>query len=167
MPAAGSGFRYAAAVAELLTAEPPVRLPMPVAGVRARDIRDNWGEPRSGGRRHQGIDIFAPRGRAILSTTPGVVLTIGFNRLGGRIVRVLGPGGQRHYYAHLDAFGPIQVGQIVPTGAVIGFVGNSGNARGAPCHLHYGIYGSAGVALNPYPLLRGLDVGLVQATGTR
>lgn len=137
----------------LVRGEAPSRLAVPVAAVARSQLRDTWHAPRSGGRRHQGIDIFAPRGRQVLSATPGIVITVGENELGGRVVRVLGPGGQWHYYAHLDEYGPIRPGQIVRTGDVLGFVGTSGNARGTPPHLHYGIYKFAGGALNPYPLL--------------
>lgn len=76
----------------------------------------------------------------------------GHNALGGNVVWVLGPGGQRHYYAHLDRFAHVPVGQRIEPGTVLGYVGNTGNARMTPPHLHYGIYGSAG-AINPFPLL--------------
>lgn len=148
------GFRDALGTLRLFTAPAPAHLPMPVAGVRAVDIRDSWGAPRPGGRRHQGIDIFAPRGRAILSTTPGLVVAVGHNRLGGNVVRVLGPGAEWHYYAHLDAFGPVRPGLWIPAGTLLGYVGDSGNAKGTPSHLHYGIY-HAGGAVNPYPRLAG------------
>ena len=131
----------------------PTGLPIPVAGGRPRDLRDTWGAAREGGRRHQGIDIFARRGTAIVSATDGIVVTVGTNRLGGRIVRVLGPGRMWHYYAHLEAFAPIREGAVVRRGTVLGTVGDSGNARGTPPHLHYGIYRFAGGAINPYPLL--------------
>ena len=75
----------------LVRSEPPVRLPVPVAGVSASQLRDTWNAPRSGGRLHQGIDIFAPRGREVISSTAGIVITVGENELGGRVVRVLGP----------------------------------------------------------------------------
>jgi murein DD-endopeptidase MepM/ murein hydrolase activator NlpD len=139
----------------LVRSDPPSRLPVPVTGVQPSQLRDTWHATRSGGRLHQGIDIFAPRGRPVVSATPGIVLTVGENQLGGRIVRVLGPGGQWHYYAHLDAYGAIRPGQIVDAGTVLGFVGTSGNARGTSPHLHYGIYAFAGGAINPYPLLAG------------
>ena len=67
---------------------------------------------------------------------------------------VLGPGGERHYYAHLDDWAPgLHVWQRVHSGATLGTVGNTGNARTTPPHLHYGIYSEAG-ALNPHPRLR-------------
>ena len=63
-----------------------------------------------------------------------------------------GPGGQRHYYAHLDRYPDLTAGEWVNSGDVVGYVGDSGNAKGTPTHLHYGIYTAAG-AINPYPLL--------------
>ena len=140
-------------LSRLLAAEAPQHLPVPVAGIAPAQLRDSWGAPRSEGRRHQGIDIFAPRGRPVLSATEGIVLRVGENRLGGLVVFVLGPGGQRHYYAHLDTQAPLEAGQRIQAGTPLGTVGTTGNARGTPPHLHYGIYGAGG-ALNPYPLLR-------------
>ena len=137
----------------LVRSDPPVPLVIPVDGVPVSELRDTWNAPRPGDRLHQGIDIFAPRGRPVLSATPGIVLSLGVNDLGGTVVRVLGPGGQWHYYAHLDAYGPVRAGDLIAAGTVIGYVGTTGNARGTPPHLHYGIYRFAGGALNPYPLL--------------
>lgn len=128
-------------------------LPIPVDGVRLQQLADTWGAPRSGGRRHEGIDIFAPRGREIRSATDGVVFTVGKNRLGGQVVWVLGPGGQWHYYAHLDRYSDVKEGEVIRAGRVVGYCGDSGNAKGTPCHLHYGIYTFRGDALNPFPLL--------------
>lgn len=143
-----------AVFAARLAAEPPPQwLPVPVQGVPVRALQDTWNASRSGGRRHQGIDIFAPRGRPVLSTTTGLVSRIGTNELGGNVVWVVGPGRQMHYYAHLDGYADIAEGDIVGPGSVLGFVGNTGNARGTPPHLHYGIYATGG-AINPYPLLK-------------
>lgn len=128
-------------------------VPVPVRGVAPRALADTWGGARSGGRRHEGIDIFAKRGTAVTSATEGIVTRIGSNRLGGQVVWVFGPGGQRHYYAHLDSYAAIETGQRVRPGTILGYVGTSGNAAGTPPHLHYGIYETGG-AINPYPLLR-------------
>ena len=73
---------------------------------------------------------------------------------------MLGPGGQRHYYAHLDRYADIENGQRVRPGTVLGYVGTTGNAKGTPPHLHYGIYASGG-AINPYPFLRAGDAARV------
>src|SRR4051812_15334676 len=72
----------------------PAALPVPVAGVRASALRDTWNGARSEGRKHEGIDIFAKRGTPVLSSTEGLVMDVGSNRLGGLVVWVLGPGGQ-------------------------------------------------------------------------
>lgn len=138
---------------DLMRAPAPARLDVPVAGIRPTALVDTWGASRSGGRRHEGIDIFAPRGTPVTSPVQGMVLGLGQDRLGGNVVRVLGPGRQVHYFAHLDGFGPGLPRRWVRQGDVLGYVGTTGNARGTPPHLHYGIY-AAGGAINPLPLLR-------------
>lgn len=130
----------------------PGNLRLPVQDVRASALRDTWHAHRVGGRRHEGVDIFAPRGTPVRATTEGVITRIGSSSLGGKVVWVLGPGRQRHYYAHLDRYADVYAGQRVQAGAMLGYVGNTGNARRTPPHLHYGIYTSAGT-INPFPLL--------------
>lgn len=140
----------------LMRQPPPSALQVPVDGVPEHQLTDTWETPRSEGRKHQGIDIFAPKGTPVQSTTRGVVWRLGQNRLGGNVVWILGPGGQLHYYAHLDRFAEIKSRDRIGEGVVLGFVGNTGNARGTPPHLHYGIYSLNGKPLNPFPLLAGL-----------
>lgn len=130
--------------------EPAAVLPEPLASRRSLQFVDSWGNPRSGGRRHQGIDIFAPKDTPVLSTTSGLVTRVATNNLGGQVVWILGPGLERHYYAHLNRYGAFRAGDRVEAGDVIGYAGNTGNARGGPVHLHYGIYRN-GTAQNPYP----------------
>lgn len=150
---AGPVARHPFVFWRLLHTTPSPHLPMPIAGVTGDDIEDSWGSPRPGGRGHQGVDIFARRNTPILSTTHGIVMTVGVNSLGGRIVRVLGPGGEWHYYAHLERYSTIRPGDVVQPGTIIGYVGNSGDAATTPTHLHYGIYHFSGGATNPYPRL--------------
>lgn len=71
----------------------------------------------------RGLDIFAPRGTPVRSITEGVMMRVGTNRLGGRVVWVVGPGGHRHYYAHLDQQADLSVGQRVVVGTQLGTVG--------------------------------------------
>lgn len=137
----------------------------PVEGVQARALRDTWGSARSAGRSHEGIDIFAKRGTPVLSTTEGIVTQVGTNRLGGLVVWVMGPGGQRHYYAHLDGYADVEAGMRIQPGRVLGYVGNSGNAKGTPPHLHYGVYEASG-AINPYKLLRCEEVAAATSAKT-
>ncbi len=124
-------------------------LPSPLPG---QHLTDTWGAARSEGRSHEGIDIFAPRNTPIQATTYGIISRIGEDRLGGRVVVIVGPGGAGHYYAHLEDYGDIEVNDWVEAGDIIGYVGDSGNAKGTPPHVHYGIY-IKGSAVNPYPLL--------------
>jgi murein DD-endopeptidase MepM/ murein hydrolase activator NlpD len=131
----------------------PVCLMVPVQEVRISALRNTWHAKRDGGRRrHEGIDIFASRGTPVRATIEGIVTRVGSSSLGGKVVWTLGPGGQRHYYAHLDGYAGVHAGQRIQAGTILGYVGNTGNARGTPAHLHYGIYTSAG-AINPFPLL--------------
>ena len=140
-------------LSELLAENPPQQLPIPVQGVSMRAVRDTFGAPRPGDRKHQGVDIFAPRGTPVLATTRGLVARIGENSLGGTVVWVLGPGGDRHYYAHLNSVADIKIGQRIVPGDLLGTVGTTGNARATPPHLHYGIYRRGEGAINPFPLL--------------
>ena len=115
-------------------------------------LTDTWGAARSQGRSHEGIDIFAPRHTPIHAATSGMVTKVGENELGGRVVVIVGPGGAGHYYAHLEEYADISPNDWVDAGQVIGYVGDSGNAKGTPPHVHYGVY-IKGQAVNPYPLL--------------
>ena len=137
---------------QLLREPPPAILPVPVEGVDRSQLADTFGALRSEGRRHEGIDIFAPRGTPVRSATRGVVVHKRWNRLGGKTVTVFGPAGWFHYYAHLDDWDVPSRGDWVEAGTVLGYVGDTGNAKGTPTHLHYGIY-RWGKARNPYPLL--------------
>ncbi|MGZ8935295.1 MAG: M23 family metallopeptidase [Methylobacter sp.] len=141
------------AVFSLIAADAPSALPVPVQGGSRKAIVDSWGSPRGSDRQHKGIDIFAKRGTPVLAPVRGLVIGIGQNRLGGNFVSVLGPGLQVHYFAHLDRFGPIKKFRIVQRGDVIGYVGNTGNAKATPPHLHYGLYVYPEGAINPYSLL--------------
>jgi murein DD-endopeptidase MepM/ murein hydrolase activator NlpD len=120
---------------------PPNRYIMPVVGIHRTSLVSSFGDPRPGGRTHQGIDIFAGRGTEVVSATDGVVLRVGYNHLGGNAVLVLGEGLTIYYYAHLDSYVPdLRAGQRVYAGQVIGYVGNTGNASSTTTHLHFGMY---------------------------
>lgn len=121
----------------------------PLAGQR---FADTWHGPRGFGRKHEGVDIFAKRGTPIRSTTAGVVVKVGQNKLGGKVVSVMN-GRTVHYYAHLEDYGEVKRHQWIEQGHIIGTVGDSGNAKGTPPHLHYGIYTPTG-AINPFPLIK-------------
>ncbi len=133
---------------------PPSALPVPVEGVAASRIAATFGAPRGRDRRHAGLDIFAKRGTPVHSATPGIVVDVREGGLGGRQVWVMGPARERYYYAHLQDWREgLRRGEVVGAGSVLGYVGDSGNAKGTPPHLHWGIYGPDG-AYDPLPLLR-------------
>jgi len=129
------------------------KLPNPIPG---KELKDSFGAPRDGGaRKHEGIDIMAERGTEIHSTTSGKVLSAGnTGTKGGWGVTISDPQGNRHYYAHMntDPSKILGIGQEILAGQVIGYVGDSGNAKGTP-HLHYGITDANKKAVNPYNLL--------------
>ena len=137
-----------------LILEPPdEHIAMPLWSVRVRQIGNTWHALRSGRRRHEGQDIFAPVGTPVYSATVGILIRIGDRGKGGNAISVLGAGGRVYYYAHLDRFAEhLQVGGSVSPETVIGYVGKTGNARTTPAHLHFGVYDAEG-AINPLPLL--------------
>ncbi|HEY5662534.1 MAG TPA: peptidoglycan DD-metalloendopeptidase family protein [Ilumatobacter sp.] len=120
----------------------------PVKGTSA--YGDSWGAPRSGGRRHEGVDMLAPTGTPLQAVTDGFV-TRRNNALGGITVSLAGDNGNRYYYAHLSGYQG-SAGRV-EAGAVIGYVGESGNATGTP-HLHFEIRPGGGIPVNPYPSVR-------------
>jgi len=144
---------FYARVAKLYTQSPDTKIAMPLEDVSRTAVADTWQAPRGTGRRHEGQDIFAPKGTPILSATNGYIYKIGENNLGGQTVSVIGSGGRVYYYAHLDSYAKgIAVGDRVSKRTVLGYVGTTGNAQGTPPHLHFGIYTFTG-AINPLPLL--------------
>ena len=130
------------------------RLPIPILfGISVGDFTDNWGEARPGGRAHEGVDIIASRGELVVSPTDAVITKIGYDKQGGNFVISANPGGEQFYFAHLDRVAEnLSVGSILKTGGLIGYVGDTGNARGKSSHLHFGIYRKR-VAYNPFPRL--------------
>ncbi len=129
----------------------------PVAG--DTEFIDSWGYPRMTGTAsahwHQGADLFADHGTPLIAAENGVVARVGVGSLGGNKLWVVGDSGNEYYYAHLSAFAPgIQDGQRVRAGELVGFVGDTGNARGTSPHLHFEIHPGGIGPVNPYPLLR-------------
>jgi murein DD-endopeptidase MepM/ murein hydrolase activator NlpD len=120
----------------------------PVQGARA--FSNDWGNPRSGGRRHKGTDIFARTGTPVVAPVAGSVTTR-TGGLGGNAVYVRGADGNTYYGAHLSRFA--STGRVAQ-GQIIGYVGSSGNARGGAAHLHFEIHPGNGAAVNPYSTLR-------------
>lgn len=121
----------------------------PVLGGKNADIGSYFGDMREGGKRdHEGLDIFAEKGTPVLAAVNGRVTRSGNRGLGGKQVWLR--DSKRHqslYYAHLDSIMP-DLGKV-NTGDTLGFVGNTGNARTTPSHLHFGIYKRGHGAIDP------------------
>lgn len=127
-------------------------LAFPVSGLTAGAVQSGFGAARDGGvRGHEGIDIFAPRGTPVTAVVDGVAQT-DTNGLGGNVVW-LRDGRQRrtYYYAHLDRWA-LEGTATVKAGDVLGYVGNTGNARTTAPHLHFGIY--EGGPIDPLPFVQ-------------
>jgi murein DD-endopeptidase MepM/ murein hydrolase activator NlpD len=130
------------------------QLAFPVGGRNMRAIQSFFGAERDGGARsHDGVDIFAARGTPVLAAAPGRAYRIGITNLGGKVVWVRDDiRNARLYYAHLDSQAVVD-GQLIEVGDTLGFVGNTGNARTTPPHLHFGVYRSGMGAIDPIPFL--------------
>lgn len=116
-------------------------LGFPVAGRNTKHIFSFWGASRDGGRRtHEGVDIFAEKGTPVIAISDGYISRIEETMIGGKVIWVRDAiRNQAYYYAHLDEF-MIEQGARVEAGDTLGTVGNTGNARNTPSHLHFGIY---------------------------
>jgi len=126
----------------------PEDLIIPIESANKQDWNHKtfWHEPWGASKVHKGIDIFAPTGRNVIAATYGIVLYKANLKLGGNVIAVLGPKWRIHYYAHLDQTS-VGLGSLLSSGETIGTVGDTGNAKGKPPHLHYSM-----ITLIPYLL---------------
>jgi len=125
----------------------PERGVIPVQNATAKDWNGQsfWYSPWGKSGLHKGIDIFAKKGRPVISSTRGLVIFTGTLSMGGNVIGVLGPKWRVHYYAHLAKIN-IQTLSWISRGEAIGAVGDTGNAAGKQPHLHYSV-----ISLIPYP----------------
>ncbi|MDP8975161.1 MAG: M23 family metallopeptidase [Actinomycetota bacterium] len=117
----------------------------PVQGGRV-DFSDGWGDPRAGGRRHVGVDLFAFRGTRVVASVGGTLVHESGSRA-GLAYRLQGDDGNEYYGAHLHSLAT-RPGRI-ERGALIGTVGSTGNAMGTTPHLHFEIHPGGGGPVNP------------------
>jgi peptidoglycan LD-endopeptidase LytH len=124
----------------------------PVKGRTTSAVQSFFLDPRDNNtREHHGIDIFAPRHTPVLAVADGYVTSVATTPRGGHVVWIWHPERrQSHYYAHLQKQ-VVTTGTHVKAGDVVGYVGNTGNARTTPPHLHFGIYSRGDGPINPLP----------------
>jgi murein DD-endopeptidase MepM/ murein hydrolase activator NlpD len=137
-------------------------LQMPVEGIRPTDLRRDFDDKRSGGRVHQALDILAPRGTPVLAVADGKIRKLFNSKAGGLTIYQYDEEEKTcFYYAHLDRYADgLREGMAVKSGALIGYVGTTGNAPPGAPHLHFAVTRLPptkewwkGEAIDPYPLL--------------
>jgi len=139
----------------------------PVQGFQG-PVNLHWGDVAGGS------DLFAARGTPVVAIRGGKVIESGYNSVGGNAVLIQGDDGKQYYYAHFDDTPAVKVGQVVPTGAYLGPVGDTGDAKGTGTHLHLGIgddiklgadkYGGTGGDFDAVGLLRSVLTGNAPTT---
>ena len=117
-------------------------LMIPVAGVRPAELSDSYGAPRSGGRTHEGIDIFAPEGTPVLAAAAGVIVGRDSSALGGLALYQRDLDERTiYFYGHLQRYrAGLKEGDLVRQGDVVAYVGQTGNVPPGTPHLHFSVY---------------------------
>ena len=137
-------------------------LRIPVEGVTANRLTDTFNDARAIGRRHDAIDIMAPRGTEVRAADDGTIAKLFTSKAGGLTIYQFDPTQTfSYYYAHLDRYASgLAEHQPVTRGQLLGYVGSSGNASEDAPHLHFAIARLGtdrawwkGDPINPYPLL--------------
>lgn len=146
---------------------------------------DTMGAARSGGRKHEGQDLMAPKMTKVVAVVSGTITQIkhGTGGLAGNQVRLSGDDGFDYYYIHLNNDTPgtddgrnrfdqafadgLRVGQRVRAGEHIGYVGDSGNAEETVPHLHFEMHQRGGSVVNAYAALKAAKVSVFDSSATR
>ncbi|MGH2755049.1 MAG: M23 family metallopeptidase, partial [Actinomycetota bacterium] len=123
----------------------------PVGG--ATSFVDSWGDARSGGRAHEGVDMMAAYGTPQVAIVSGTITYAGYSSLGGNVQYLSGDDGNLYVYIH-QASHTVTSGHV-SAGQQISVVGDTGNAAGNP-HLHFELHPGGGGPVNPYPLVASL-----------
>jgi murein DD-endopeptidase MepM/ murein hydrolase activator NlpD len=126
----------------------------PIAG--ASTFSDDWGAPRAGGRTHEGIDLFAARGTPVVAVADGTLSRVGYSGISGNRLWLKDGSGTDFFYAHLDGYAAAaREGAFVRQGTMLGFTGDTGDAKGTPPHVHFEIHPGGGGPVQPYPIVSG------------
>jgi murein DD-endopeptidase MepM/ murein hydrolase activator NlpD len=136
---------------------------VPVRGVDRAALRSSFDEARGGTRRHEAMDILAPRHTPVIAVERGTIARLFSSERGGLTIYQFDPNDSYvYYYAHLQGYADgLKEGATVQAGQVIGYVGTSGNAPPDTPHLHFAIFKLTGekrwwegAPIDPYPVLR-------------
>ena len=140
------------------------QLLIPVAGIKASALKDTFDEARGSERRHEAIDILAPKGTQVFAVADGKIAKLFNSKPGGLTVYQFDTSEKvSYYYAHLDRYATdVKEGMTLKRGDLVGYVGTSGNADPNTPHLHFAMFALGpekqwwkGRPINPYPLLGG------------
>lgn len=158
---AGSGERTVRVHDVVVEEQTPSGIIIPVAGIHASQLHDNFGDPRIG-HTHNALDIMAPRGTPVVAAVDGTVRKLFTSRAGGLTIYEFDRAEEKvYYYAHLDRYADgLKEGATLARGEVIGYVGTTGNAPANSPHLHFAIQilpptkeWWKGKAIDPFPIL--------------
>ena len=114
----------------------------------------HYGAKRRGGRLHSGIDMLADKGTPVYASKSGTAFFGNVPTGYGKYVSIYHPDGYQTFYGHLSDWNARGVKEV-RRGAVIGFVGKTGNASNniMKTHLHFEIRRD-GRPVDPAGLLR-------------
>jgi murein DD-endopeptidase MepM/ murein hydrolase activator NlpD len=138
-------------------------LALPVEGIKKDDLRDTFNEMRGSSRRHEAIDILAPRNTPVYAVEDGKIARLFLSDAGGITIYQFDPTETYvYYYAHLEKYADgLKEGDAIKRGQVIGYVGTTGNAPRDTPHLHFAIFRMTdqkrwwqGTPIDPYSVLR-------------
>ena len=138
-------------------------LELPVKGAAEKDVKDMFDDMRGGSRRHEALDILAPRNTPVVAVDAGTIARLFFSKAGGITVYQSDPtNAYIYYYAHLEKYADgLKEGQKVKRGELLGYVGTTGNAPRDTPHLHFAIFKMTdkkqwwqGIPINPFQVLR-------------
>jgi murein DD-endopeptidase MepM/ murein hydrolase activator NlpD len=138
-------------------------LDLPVKGASREDVHDMFNEMRGGTRRHEAVDMLAPRNTPVVAVEAGTIGRLFFSKAGGITIYQFDPTDTYvYYYAHLERYADeLKEGDKVKRGQLLGYVGTSGNAPRDTPHLHFAIFKMTdekhwweGTAIDPFQVLR-------------
>lgn len=140
----------------------PGKLLLPVEGIKPAQLTDTFNQARGKERRHEALDIMAPKGTRVLAAADGKVVKLFTSKRGGLTVYQFDPTSTwAYYYAHLDRYADgVKEGVQLKRGDLVGYVGSTGDASPEAPHLHFAVVQLTpekqwwkGTPVNPFPLL--------------